>query len=128
MTHKIRIDMDNQGNMTYSPSTLQAKTGHIVNWTSGTLGQFAVSFTDQTPFSEVTFSSKKSATGEYYTDDKQILKNTIGHHHYAVAVAKVAVSQDAGKTADSVTVFLDSGCPDIVVSSDQSSYPTSGTK
>lgn len=112
-SHTITITVDSEGDFTYSPSTLHAKFAETVSWTSGTLGPFAVSFTDSTPFPLVTLSSYKNAAGQYVIDPQQIQENTIGHHHYAVAVARISSGPDIPPTA---TVYLDSGCPDIVVS------------
>jgi plastocyanin len=113
--HTITITINN-GDFTYSPSALHAKIGETVSWTSGTLGPFAVSFMDQTPFLEVTLKSQQNAAGQHCIEAQQIQENTIGHHHYAVALAQLFVpGPDLPMTA---SVFLDSGCPDIVVSND----------
>ena len=106
----------NNGDFTYSPSTLHVKIGESVSWTSGGLGPFAVSFMDSTPFLEVSLSSRQNGSGQHYIESRQIQENTIGHHHYAVAVAQ---SHAPGPDHPPTTiVFLDSGCPDIVVSND----------
>jgi plastocyanin len=115
-THTITITMSD-GDFTYSPSALHAKIGETVSFTSGTLGPFAVSFIDETPFLEVTFSSQQNAAGQHCIEARQIQENTIGHHHYAVAVAQLS-PQGPDNRQEPPTVFLDSGCPDIVVSDD----------
>lgn len=111
--HTIIITMDSTGDFTYSPSTLHAKIGDTVAWTSK-VGPFAISFTDTTPFLQVSLSSK-GAEGEHCIQPQEIQLNTIGHHHYAVAVAQMSQGPDLAMSA---TVFLDSGCPNIVVSDD----------
>jgi plastocyanin len=113
--HTITITVTD-GDFTYSPSTLHAKIGDTVSWTSGPLGPFAVSFMDSTPFLNVTFSSRPSNTGNHCIEALQIQENTIGHHHYAVALAQASVPGPSMPA--STTVLLDSGCPDIVVSDD----------
>ena len=114
MTHQITITMTGS-DFTYSPSTLNAKIGHKVTWTSGTLGPFAISFTDQTPFLEVTFSSERNSLGEHIIEARQIQESRIGHHHYAVSLA---VSGQQNDSIAFASVYLDSGCPDIIVSDD----------
>jgi len=111
--HRITITVDSDGDFTYSPSTLHAKLADTVSWTSGALGPFAISFTDSTPFPIVTLSSYKNAMGEHVIDPQQIQEDTIGHHHYAVAVAQITEGPNLPMSAK---VYLDSGCPDIVVS------------
>jgi len=113
--HTVTITVNNDGDFTYSPSTLHAKVVDTVSWTSGTLGPFAISFMDSTPFPVVSLSSHKNGKGEHVIDPQQIQEDTVGHHHYAVAVAHTTSGPDV---AMSTTVFLDSGCPDIVVSND----------
>ena len=113
--HTITITVNN-GDFTYSPSTLHAKVGETVSWTSGPLGPFAISFMDATPFLEVTLRSYQNTGGEHCIDAIQIQENTIGHHHYAVALAPIPVP--GPNPPVSPTIFLDSGCPDIVVSND----------
>jgi plastocyanin len=113
--HKITITVSN-GDFTYNPSTLHAKIGETVTWTSGTLGPFAVSFMDATPFLQVTLQSQQNGQGEHCIEAQQVQENTIGHHHYAVALAQL--SPPGPDLPVSACVFLDSGCPDIVVSND----------
>jgi hypothetical protein len=112
----IQITISLSGcNFVYSPSTVHAKVGQSITWTSGTLGPFAVSFTDSTPFLEVTLSSYKNSGGQHVIDPRQIQENRLGHHHYAVSLA--AASGISDSFSDS-KIHLDAGCPDIIISDD----------
>jgi hypothetical protein len=99
----------------YNPSTVHAKIGQHITWTSGTLGPFAVSFTDRTPFLEVTLSSFKNSEGHHVIDPRQIQENRLGHHHYAVSLAVGSGQSDSRSES---TILLDAGCPDIIISDD----------
>jgi plastocyanin len=111
--HQITISADANGNFTYSPSTLNARIGDTVSWSSEK-GPFGISFMDQTPFQKVSYSSKENEQKQHHIDPVQIKQNTIGHHHYAVAVA---IAGPPGPLERPTTqIMLDSGCPDIVVS------------
>lgn len=114
MNHNITITMTG-ADFTYSPSTVNVKVGHTVSWTSGNLGPFAVSFMDQTPLLEVTLYSSRNSAGQHNIDPRQIQENRLGHHHYAVSVALPSAQND---TLHDATVYLDVGCPDIIVSDD----------
>ena len=117
-TRVITITTDGDGNFTYDPSTLKVRHGDQVQWTTGTLGPFAISFNDSTPFyDDVTVSSEVDSDGNNITPEKEIAKGKVGHHHYSVAIAMIPATPDKLVSADLVTVALDSGCPDIVVSS-----------
>ena len=110
-THTIVISVTN-GNFTYDPSTLNAKRKQKVTWTS-TDGAFAVTFQDQSPFPDISYSSHPDGEGNHVIDPVKIRNNADGHNHYAVALVLMIEVPDADPIA---RVILDSGCPDIVVS------------
>jgi hypothetical protein len=110
-THTIVITLIN-GDFTYKPSTLNAKRNQKVTWTSKK-GAFAVTFQDQSPFPNISYSSHPDGQGNHVIDPVKIRSNADGHNHYAVAL--VLMIQVPG--GDPIArVKLDSGCPDIVVS------------
>ena len=115
-TRVITITTDGAGSFTYTPSTLKVKHGEKIRWTTGTLGPFAISFNDSTPFEDdVTVSSEVDSNGNNITPKREIAEGKVGHHHYSVAIA--IIPPDRPVSVDRVHVALDSGCPDIVVSS-----------
>lgn len=111
-THTITIKIEDSGDFTYCPSTLHAKTGDTVIWTSS-VGPFAVSFMVRTPFPAVTFNSQPDTYGGHCIVATQVRQTAIGHNLYAVALAQLSQGSDGTVSAK---VFLDAGCPDIVVS------------
>ena len=110
-THTIVISLTN-GDFTYAPSTLNAKRKQKVTWTS-TVGAFAVTFQDQSPFPDISYSSQPDGLGNHVIDAVKIRNNADGHNHYAVALVLMI---DVPEGEPIARVMLDSGCPDIVVS------------
>ena len=108
----ITITTDGAGSFTYDPSTVYVRDSESIQWTSGKLGPFAISFNDFTPFDEVTVYSETDDNGNNVTPPQEIVEGRVGHHHYSVAIALLPRAAD-----ETVKVALDSGCPDIVVSS-----------
>lgn len=108
----ITIRANGKGDFTYEPSTVVVNPGDRVGWTSNQLGPFAVSFTDRTPVNAVSLRSTL-VNGEHKIEPRKIVTQTLGHHHYAVAIA--VIHPDLGSVTG---VSLDVGCPDIVVSGD----------
>lgn len=109
--YRITITMDRNGNPTYSPSTLKAKTGDRIHWVSK-VGPFAISFLENSPFSEASLNSRGDGDGIHFTAQKTVQPHARWHHHYSVAVA------DLSQGPDLATIYLDPGCPEIVVSND----------
>lgn len=110
----IKITPQGKGTFTYDPSTVQVKAGQSIFWTTEKLGPFAVSFSEATPFkNEITITSFVNDNGDNVTKIKKIAKGKVGHHHYCVAVA----INDPTARHPTIKVALDTGCPDIVVSS-----------
>jgi hypothetical protein len=98
-TFQIKIEVDSQGNFTYSPSHLRVQREDTVNFVCPT-GPFEVVFRDQSPGDKLFISSN---------DPNPSLE--ISEHapyriyHYAAAVYNPSASR----------VFIDAGCGDIGV-------------
>jgi hypothetical protein len=96
-SYLINITVGGGGNFTYSPSTLRAQITDKIYWKCPK--DFALMFLDGTPIEMMETHGKAGiATPKY-----QVSPDAKGHYHYAVAVW------------NGTRVFIDSGCPDIVI-------------
>ena len=101
MTIRIAVDPDT-GNITYVPSVTHVRRGDSISWRAN--GHFAIMFRDGTPADHVGIQS-----GPEQDSAPLVLRKDapLGHYHYQVAVAV--------ETPGGLRVFLDAGCPDIIV-------------
>jgi|HubBroStandDraft_1064217.scaffolds.fasta_scaffold37907_3 plastocyanin len=100
--YQIAVTVDNNGNFTYSPSTLHVQPGDTVEWQCPT--PFTIMFKDDgTPIGNMTLYGQASGPG-YATSPATVCAGASGHFHYAVAVWSPANNK----------VQLDSGCPDLI--------------
>jgi hypothetical protein len=103
-------------NFTYSPSTIRVSPGDTVQWTSPD-GPFVVMFTAGTPIANsfsagppgpvIDAHSVTSGPPAWSTQIFMVTPGSLGHFHYAVALALLGSSQQA-------IVHIDAGCPEIV--------------
>ena len=106
-------------NFTYSPSTIRVSPGDTVQWTSPS-GPFVVMFTERTPIANVSsagppgpvIDAHSSVSGPPWSTPPPPLAftvppGTIGHFHYAVALALLS-------SAGQASVHIDAGCPEIL--------------
>jgi len=98
MEHIIRIDVDDCGNMTYTPSMLRVAAGDTVQWRCP-LGPFAIMFKETSPFKEGMDAFARDAGT---LSSPRYVADTKGQFHYAVAVY------------DGSRVHMDAGCPMIL--------------
>lgn len=101
--NRISISVTPDGDFTYAPSVKHVQAGQMVIWVS-TQGPFTISFKDGTPFGQLNFHSVRGEEGWFVTT-REAGKGS-GHFHYAVAI--VAEGR----------VFMDAGCPEIIVNID----------
>jgi len=93
---EIRIEVDSNGDISYSPAVLRAKPGWQISWSAG--GRpFTVLFLDKTPFDRQLFEGRKSPTVPAR------LVGSVGRYRYAVAIL-----QDD-------RILLDPDCPEIII-------------
>lgn len=105
---KIKITLDNSGNVTFHPTSLRV---HVEDEDADTVtweydgGDFTIAFAETTPFDWVERHGHKSIA-------KQPLRDSVdpGTYHYRAAVAKPRVTAGGG-----VEIFMVAGCPDIIV-------------
>jgi hypothetical protein len=103
MAHfNIRIQVDENGNFTYTPSFLRARLGDTITFTCD--DQFEVMFKDRSPGDRFFF-SEQDATLQLPPMDAAISTQVVGMYHFAAAVYSHRAKR----------VFLDSGCGDIGV-------------
>ena len=99
----ITIKVNEHGDFTYDPSVKHVKPGETITWTS-TQGPFAICFKDRTPFDHLNHHAIRGAESNSWAVSSRPMRVTkSGHFHYAVAIYA------DGK------VFLDAGCPEIIV-------------
>lgn len=104
--HTITISVDDDGNLTVSPTTLFAAKHDRVSWECDD-GGFLVSFKDQTPFEEVNIGHTHSGA----TPPKPFRRNVNpGTYHYAVVVGQIVEEREGG-----VVLTMTAGCPEIIV-------------
>ncbi len=95
--HLIEIYVDpNTKNFTYRPAVYHARPGAPVAWRAN--GTFAIQFTGGTPLEKTGIHGRVEEVFE-----SKIRSDARGIYHYAVAVA---IGDE---------VFLDAGCPTIVI-------------
>jgi hypothetical protein len=99
---------------TYSPSTLRVAPGDTVRWESLN-GPFVIMFTLNTPIKTsgpagglVIDAHSTPAGPPWTTPIFSVPAGTLGHFHYAVALALLS---SVGQAA---TVHIDAGCPEII--------------
>ena len=95
--HTIRIDVEDCGHMTYTPSMLRVEAGDTVQWICP-LGPFAVMLKEKTPFKEGMGAHACGGT----LSNPMCVADIKGEFHYAVAVY------------DGSRVHMDAGCPMIL--------------
>ena len=99
----ISIKVIDDGDFHYQPSVKHVRLGQTVTWTCNQ-GPFSISFKDRTPFGRTNLHATQPEGAEaWYVTSAPAKTDDFGHFHYAVAVFV------HGK------VFLDAGCPDIIV-------------
>lgn len=98
----ITIQVDDLGNFTYAPAVRRAEPGEPVSWTCD--DPFVVHFARQSPLRKVEY--RPAPKGPPYCTAPEAIRNDVqpGGYHYVVAVER------------SGTVFVDGGCPEIVIS------------
>jgi hypothetical protein len=100
----IHISVDPKtGHFTYVPSVLRARHGDPVNWKCES-GNFVLMFRDSTPLERFTLHGVIHRETEPMTVEPHAKR---GHHHYQVAIAV--------ETEEGIRVYIDGGCPDIIV-------------
>ena len=102
MTIQIEVDPES-GHFTYGPSVLRARRGDAISWRCVS-GNFVVMFRDLTPLERFSLHGVKNKETETLRVELDAQR---GHYHYQVAVAV--------ETPGGIRVFLDGGCPDIIV-------------
>ena len=114
ITIAVTVLSSNEVSFTYSPSTLRVapRDGDTVQWTS-TDGPFVIMFTQNTPIASaaggLVIDAHSTPTGPLFaTQIFTVPAGTIGHFHYAVALALLS---SAGPGA---MVHIDAGCPEII--------------
>ena len=96
--HFINIDVDPiTGSFTYTPSSLRAAPSDTIVWQSPKA--IALMFLDGTPIAHMEVFAYASMPTPAFT----VISGAEGHFHYAVAAW------------DGIRVYIDSGCPDIIV-------------
>jgi hypothetical protein len=108
--HTIHIHVDHDGNFTYTPAAQHAKDDEAINWRCDD-GSFTVSFVDHTPFEKVDFHGPK---GQNSPDPPEGFRDGVepGVYHYLVDVAREVRDE---KGLSSTKVFLNGGCPEIII-------------
>ena len=105
--HTISIRLDAEGNFVYEPAALRALQGDRIRWVSED-GAFALNFVRDTPVDAISVHGNRGEPTASLTVTTQS-----GVFHYTVAVAAIPPG-----TNDDMRVFMDSGCPDIIVGRD----------
>lgn len=100
----ISIRVSEDGDFYVEPSSKRLKPGQSITWTSSQ-GPFAISFTDQTPFSQVLFQGIKPADreGVWTVTSHPVKPNAPGIFHYAVSIYVNG------------RVYLEAGCPQVII-------------
>ena len=99
----ISIRVSEDGDFYYEPSVKNVKQGQSVTWTCAQ-GPFALSFKDQTPFAQLNLQATKGDSANAWSVTSHPARVAApGHFHYAVALYVNG------------RVYLDAGCPEIVV-------------
>jgi hypothetical protein len=103
MDYHIRIEIDQNGNFTYTPSTLRVTAGDTIEWCSA--NPFLVSFRDETPLIQLDTPGTQAPDNQFSTGKMEVSAGVgPSRHHYAVGI--YANGQ----------VFMDADCPVIIVS------------
>lgn len=109
MSHRrVVISVDPPtGDITYAPSALHVSHRDKVIWETSPENPFTIVF-PQTPFEDGRVSLRSPGPP---LESPPFAPNALGVYHYMVAVS-VSVSVEGKKRPE---IFLDAGCPDIVV-------------
>lgn len=99
----ISVDPET-GDITYAPSALHVSQKDTVIWETAGRHPFTIVF-PQTPFADGTVSLRSSGLP---VESHPFAPAALGIYHYLVAVA-------VGGGKDGAKIFLDAGCPDIIV-------------
>jgi plastocyanin len=99
---KIKIEVKPNGDLVYDPAVHRATEGDRITWYSN--ADWAVLFTGGTPLTSVSFSGHAGPPEKATFGKNSVVRaGAQGIYHYAVAVA------------NSKGVFLDAGCPTIII-------------
>jgi hypothetical protein len=96
---EITIQVDANGNMTFTPAVLRARPGDNVQWRCAE-GDFALSFNSRSPFPGAYFQGRR----DVLTPPQVIAGTASGSYHYDVAVRR-----------DDGMIWFNSGSPEIFI-------------
>ena len=101
---RITIKVASSGDFTYDPSVKRLVAGQTVTWACSQ-GPFSIAFQEGSPFDKLDYHSAKSDKEWSVTTSAVANTRGPGHFHYSVAI--YIPGEDR--------VYLDAGCPEIII-------------